>query len=104
MPNKEMTAFHTTLILRLITICNLIIIYICVLFSYMLYTFYLFIVTLLSKSLKMKSDEYVHTCKAYMDPKGLRLDLSTCKKVINPYNTYMWEKSTKYLPNRHLFM
>ena len=73
MPNKEMTLFHTTsnLVLRLITICNLIIIYIYVLLVRIFACFILLNCSefaLLSKSLKMKPDGHVCTCKAYMDP------------------------------------
>ena len=43
--------------------------------------------------MKTKSDEYVTTCKAYLDPQGVELDLSTCGKTINLYNTYVPEKN-----------
>ena len=39
--------------------------------------------------MKTKPDEYLKTCKRYMNSKGLGLDISTHKKISNLYNTYM---------------
>ena len=46
--------------------------------------------------MKTKLDEYVSTCKAYMDPQGLRLDLNKYGKVINLYNIYMRKKISTF--------